>query len=283
MLEFYIAGQSMKMYSPVIAADSLNYLTARFHFTGSEWEGYTRWAHFRKGETVYDLALDENNTITEDKALNLTIGEWEIYVTGAKSSSRLTTVVVIVTVKASGLIDAPLHVIPMSVAEQVDSKASQALLLAQAVKDAADAGKFNGKGFTIKGIYTSADELQSSVSEPDAGDMYGVGEAEPYDVYVWDGHGSAWVNLGPVRGVAGETGAAGTPFTPYGDTRHSRAEGRHGRSGGSRKEAIRRGGGGGVHRHGGDVLRGADGHAVPQRAAPAGRSRPHNREGREHR
>lgn len=217
MLEFYIAGQSMKMYSPVIAADSLNYLTARFNFTGSEWEGYTRWAHFRKGETVYDIALDENNTITEDKALNLTIGEWEIYVTGAKSSSRLTTVVVIVTVKASGLIDAPLHVIPMSVAEQVDSKASQALLLAQAVKDAADAGKFNGKGFTIKGIYTSADELQSSVSEPDAGDMYGVGEAEPYDVYVWDGHGSAWVNLGPVRGVAGETGAAGTTFTPYVD------------------------------------------------------------------
>lgn len=214
MLEFYIAGQNMKMYSPVIAADSLNYLTARFNFTGNEWEGYTRWAHFRKGETVYDIALDENNTITEDKALNLTIGEWEIYVTGAKSSSRLTTVVVIVTVKASGLIDAPLHVIPMSVAEQVDSKASQALLLAQAVKDAADAGEFNGKGFTIKGIYTSADELQSSVSEPDAGDMYGVGEAEPYDVYVWDGHGSAWVNLGPVRGVAGETGAAGTTFTP---------------------------------------------------------------------
>lgn len=217
MLEFYIAGQSMKMYSPVIAADSLNYLTARFNFTGSEWEGYTRWAHFRKGETVYDIALDENNTITEDKALNLTIGEWEIYVTGAQSSSRLTTVVVIVTVKASGLIDAPLHVIPMSVAEQVDSKASQALLLAQAVKDAADAGKFNGKGFTIKGIYTSVDELQSSVSEPDAGDMYGVGEAEPYDVYVWDGHGRAWVNLGPVRGVAGETGAAGTTFTPYVD------------------------------------------------------------------
>lgn len=214
MLEFYIAGQSMKMYSPVIAADSLNYLTARFNFTGSEWEGYTRWAHFRKGETVYDIALDENNTITEDKALNLTIGEWEIYVTGEKSSSRLTTVAVIVTVKASGLIDAPLHVIPMSVAEQVDSKASQALLLAQAVKDAADAGKFNGKGFTIKGIYKSADELQNSVSEPDAGDMYGVGEAEPYDVYVWDGHSNAWVNLGPVRGVAGETGAAGTTFTP---------------------------------------------------------------------
>ena len=144
MLEFYITGQSLKMYSPVIAADSLNYLTAQFHFTGTEGDGYTRWAHFRKDSTVYDIALDENDMITEDKALNLTIGEWEIYVTGTKDTSRLTTVVVIVTVKASGLIDAPLHVIPMSVAEQVDSKASQALLLAKAVKDAADAGKFDG-------------------------------------------------------------------------------------------------------------------------------------------
>lgn len=102
MLEFYIAGQSMKMYSPVIAADSLNYLTARFNFTGSEWEGYTRWAHFRKGETVYDIALDENDTITEDKALNLTSGEWDIYLTGTKGNARLTSTVVIVTVKEAG-------------------------------------------------------------------------------------------------------------------------------------------------------------------------------------
>ena len=215
MLEFYIAGQSMKMYSPVIAADSLNYLTARFNFTGSEWEGYTRWAHFRKGETVYDIALDENDTITEDKALNLTIGEWEIYVTGTKDTSRLTTVVVIVTVKASGLIDAPLHVIPMSVAEQVDSKASQALLLAQAVKDAADAGKFDGKSFQILGYYESAAALAEAVPEPEAGSAYGVGTGAPYDVYIWDAAHEAWINNGPLQGEKGDTG---TTYTPHVDT-----------------------------------------------------------------
>lgn len=297
MLEFYITGQSLKMYSPVIAADSLNYLTAQFHFTGTEWDGYTRWAHFRKDSTVYDIALDENDTISEDKALNLTIGEWEIYVTGTKDTSRLTTVVVIVTVKASGLIDAPLHVIPMSVAEQVDSKASQALLLAKAVKDAADAGKFDGAagaqgpagpagpagpqgiqgpagiqgpqgergergiqgpqgdkgdtgatgakgdkgdpgakgekgdtgatgargpqgekgdtgaGFKVLGYYGSLSALEAAVTDPEAGDAYGVGAAQPYDIYIRDGTTGAWVNNGPLQGAKGDKGDKGDAFT----------------------------------------------------------------------
>ena len=140
MMEFYVSGQSLKMFTPVIAADSLKYLTAQFHFTGDEWDGYTRWAHFRSGETVYDIELDGEDCITEEDALNLTAGEWEIYLTGTKDAARLTTIVVILTVKESGLIDAPLHVLPRSVAEQIDAKAAQALLTAQAVKAAADAG-----------------------------------------------------------------------------------------------------------------------------------------------
>ena len=215
MLEFYIAGQSMKMYSPVIAADSLNYLTARFNFVGSEWEGYTRWAHFRKGETVYDIALDENDTITEDKALNLTSGEWDIYLTGTKGNARLTSTVVIVTVKESGLIDAPLHVIPQSVAEQIDAKAAQALLTAQAVKEAADAGKFDGRSFQILGYYESAAALAEAVPEPEAGSAYGVGTGAPYDVYIWDAAHEAWINNGPLQGAKGDTG---TTYTPHVDT-----------------------------------------------------------------
>ena len=101
MMEFYVSGQSLKMFTPVIAADSLKYLTAQFHFTGDEWDGYTRWAHFRSGETVYDIELDGEDCITEEDALNLTAGEWEIYLTGTKDAARLTTVVVVLTVKES--------------------------------------------------------------------------------------------------------------------------------------------------------------------------------------
>ena len=218
MMEFYVSGQSLKMFTPVTAADSLKYLTAQFHFTDDDWDGYTRWAHFRKGETVYDIELDGEDRITEEDALNLTAGEWEIYLTGTKDAARLTTIVVILTVKESGLIDAPLHVLPQSVAEQIDAKAAQALLTAQAVKAAADAGKFNGKdgkSFEIKGYYASVTALEEGVPKPAPGDAYCVGSAAPYDVYIYDGVSGEWINNGTIQGAKGDTGAAGTTFTPH--------------------------------------------------------------------
>lgn len=218
MMEFYVSGQSLKMFTPVIAADSLKYLTAQFHFTDDDWDGYTRWAHFRSGETVYDIELDEEDRITEEDALNLTTGEWEIYLTGTKDTARLTTVVVVLTVKESGLVDAPLHVLPQSVAEQIDAKAAQALLTAQAVKAAADAGKFNGrdgKSFEIKGYHASTAALEEGVPAPAPGDAYCVGSAAPYDVYIYDGVSGEWINNGTIQGAKGDTGAAGTTFTPH--------------------------------------------------------------------
>lgn len=218
MMEFYVSGQSLKMFTPVIAADSLKYLTAQFHFTDDDWDGYTRWAHFRSGETVYDIELDGEDCITEEDALNLTAGEWEIYLTGTKDAARLTTIVVILTVKESGLIDAPLHVLPQSVAEQIDAKAAQALLTAQAVKAAADAGKLNGKdgkSFEIKGYYASTAALEEGVPAPAPGDAYCVGSAAPYDVYIYDGVSGEWINNGTIQGAKGDTGAAGTTFTPH--------------------------------------------------------------------
>ena len=217
MMEFYVSGQSLKMFTPVTAADSLKYLTAQFHFTDDDWDGYTRWAHFRSGETVYDIELDGEDCITEEDALNLTAGEWEIYLTGTKDAARLTTIVVILTVKESGLIDAPLHVLPQSVAEQIDAKAAQALLTAQAVKAAADAGKFNGKDgkSEIKGYYASTAALEEGVPAPAPGDAYCVGSAAPYDVYIYDGVSGEWINNGTIQGAKGDTGAAGTTFTPH--------------------------------------------------------------------
>lgn len=218
MMEFYVSGQSLKMFTPVTAADSLKYLTAQFHFTDNDWDGYTRWAHFRKGETVYDIELDGEDCITEEDALNLTAGEWEIYLTGTKDAARLTTVVVVLTVKESGLVDAPLHVLPQSVAEQIDAKAAQALLTAQAVKAAADAGKFNGrdgKSFEIKGYYASVTALEEGVPKPAPGDAYCVGSTAPYDVYIYDGVSGEWINNGTIQGAKGDTGAAGTTFTPH--------------------------------------------------------------------
>ncbi|MBQ9685167.1 MAG: hypothetical protein IJV41_01290 [Oscillospiraceae bacterium] len=217
MMEFYVAGQNLKLFSPVIAADTLHYLTARVSFTDDSWEGYTRWLHFRQGETVYDLALNENNEITADMGLNLTVGEWEVYLTGVGEEARLTTVPLIITVKASGLIDAPLHAMPLSVAEQVDSKAATALRLAQELKAAADRGDFDGadgKSFVIAGYYDTFADLTAAMPEPETGTACGVGTAAPYDIYVWDEVNARWINNGSIQGVRGDRGETGATFTP---------------------------------------------------------------------
>lgn len=210
MIEFYINNQTLKFYTPTVAADTLEYLTAEFHFS-ENWDGYTRWAHFRNGSTVYDIELDENDCIMSGASLNLCAGLWEIFVTGTRETSRLTSTTVILEVKESGLVDAPLHAIPQSVAEQLDSKASQALLLAQSVRADADAGRFDGRSFGVKGFFDNINDLKNE-GVPESGTVYGVLKDGSYEFYIWDEIHSEWVNNGKIMGIRGETGAV---FTPY--------------------------------------------------------------------
>lgn len=221
MIEFYVSGQNLQVYTPVIAADTLNYLTAKVWFLGNDWEGYTRWLHFRRGEgvgaEVYDLILDGNDAITEDKGLNLTTGEWTVYLSGNKEGSRLTTTPVILTVKESGLVDAPLHAMPLSVAEQISNDASAALACAREIQAAAEAGAFNGRdglSFVIEGYYETEEALLEAVPLPTAGTAYGVGTAAPYDIYIWDAVNGQWRNNGTIQGARGSTGAPGATFRP---------------------------------------------------------------------
>lgn len=215
MMEFYIIGQSLRCSTPAIAAQSLKFLTARFNFSGTEWEGFSKWAHFRQGEAVFDFALDEENEIKAEQELNLTEGEWEVYLTGFdENDSRATTQVFILSVYPSGLKDEPLHPIPPSVAEQIDAKARAALLMAQSVRDQADAGEFNGSSFKVLGFFDTLAELQAAITNPAAGDAYGVATAGGYDNYIYDVRTDTWINNGPLAGTPGEPGKNGTTFYP---------------------------------------------------------------------
>lgn len=73
-----------------------------------------------------------------------------------------------------------------------------------------------GQGFVVKGKYDSLELLQSSVPAPSAGDAYGVGTAEPYNIYIYDGVSSTWVDYGQLQGAKGDKGDAFTyaDFTP---------------------------------------------------------------------
>lgn len=68
-----------------------------------------------------------------------------------------------------------------------------------------------GSGFKIIDYYDSLTALENAVKNPNAGDAYGVGTAEPYDVYIY-GETSGWVNNGPLQGAKGDQGPAG--YTP---------------------------------------------------------------------
>ena len=74
-----------------------------------------------------------------------------------------------------------------------------------------------GTGFVVKGYYATASALESSVQDPAAGDAYGVGTAEPYDIYIYDGVSNSWVNNGPLQGAKGDKGDKGDKGEPGAD------------------------------------------------------------------
>ena len=68
-----------------------------------------------------------------------------------------------------------------------------------------------GSGFAVLGYFANVSLLQTNVSNPSAGDAYGVGENDPYDIYIWDGKNSQWVNNGQLQGAKGDKGETGSP------------------------------------------------------------------------
>ena len=55
-----------------------------------------------------------------------------------------------------------------------------------------------GTGLTIKDFYSSVEELSAAVPTPNDGDAYGIGEAEPYDIYIYS-QSKGWVNSGSLQ------------------------------------------------------------------------------------
>lgn len=66
-----------------------------------------------------------------------------------------------------------------------------------------------GSGFKVLGYYATESALSSAVTNPAAGDAYGIGTAEPYDIYIWDGVNRKWVNNGALQGAKGDPGIQG--------------------------------------------------------------------------
>ena len=65
-----------------------------------------------------------------------------------------------------------------------------------------------GAGLRILGTHASQSALASAVTAPKQGDMYQVGTAAPYTIWMWDA-AKGWLSLGQLQGAQGAT------FTPF--------------------------------------------------------------------
>lgn len=65
-----------------------------------------------------------------------------------------------------------------------------------------------GAGFVVLDYYASLSALQAAIPNPTVGAAYGVGTAEPYDIYIY-GETSGWVNNGALQGAKGDKGDQG--------------------------------------------------------------------------
>lgn len=117
MLTATVRGQQLQLRTPLIVADSINYITARFAFD-SDWDGRSITAFFVQKNTVIS-ALVQNNEITAEQGINLTAGTWEVKLTGVKGDSRITAGPVKVNVLPFGSVDGELPDISLTQYEQL--------------------------------------------------------------------------------------------------------------------------------------------------------------------
>lgn len=65
-----------------------------------------------------------------------------------------------------------------------------------------------GSSFVILGYFDTLDALKAAVLNPKAGDVYGVGTAPPYNIYIWDSVHGKWVGNGNLQGPEGPVGGS---------------------------------------------------------------------------
>ncbi len=260
LLRFTVRNQKLSGGKVRLVSDSIDYAEASFDFRTDDWSGLSKWAHFTKGETTYDVNLVDDK-ITKDMHLNLEAGTWEVKLHGTDSegTERITTSTAYVIIESYGNApgEMPLPEISLTAAEQIDAKsqlaldtanaasgnASEAILKATEVFEAAERGDFNGKdgekgdpGITpeiqignvatlepgaeaIVTIGGTAEKPIMNFGIPQGAEGVGIADVET-EMSAEDG-GFNTVNLvlsngesfmfGVMNGHTGETGAAGLP------------------------------------------------------------------------
>ena len=234
MLTGYIRGQELRISTPEIAADSIKYLEAEFHFAGRDWDGYVKTAYFINGASKFALVLADDR-ITADMGLNLTAGEREVKLSGVKGDSRITTTTEHVYVRKFGSTDGTLPDVTPTQAEQLLAKIGDMAALETEAKDSLvsainEAAKSGGGGSGGKDG-TGIESITYKGEDESGGNMYTVllTDGTSYDITAPKGAAGITPHIGdngnwylgktdtgkPSRGEAGLQGPVG-PVGPQG-------------------------------------------------------------------
>ena len=107
-----------------LAAESVQYLTAKVVYETDDWTGREIKAMFEQGRTVYKVPVT-GGEITAKQQLNLTAGDWRVWLVGNSARDgdvipRITTNVAHISVAPTGGTEgSPFPVIPPTVEEQL--------------------------------------------------------------------------------------------------------------------------------------------------------------------
>lgn len=161
MLTATVRGQRMQLRTPLVVADSINYITARFAFD-KDWDGRIITAFFVHENTVIS-AIVQNNEIVANQGINLTAGTWEVKLVGVSGNSRITAGPEKITVMPFGVFEGELPDISLTQYEQLlaiignleDLTTEAKENLVAAINEAATTGSGGGGDFP----YTLDDTL----------------------------------------------------------------------------------------------------------------------------
>lgn len=216
MITGFIKGQKLNISAPLIVSDTIDYLTAEFHFQTSDWNGLTKWAHFSQGETVYDIKL-ESDKIDRSKHLNLSNGEWIVYLHGNSSEGmRITTEPQTIIVKSTGSLNGlPLPELPLTVAERLSAEIGDLTKLETAEKanlvEAINEAYLHGKGEAGENGVGIESVEQTTTSTDDEGInvvTVTLTNGEKYDFQIRNGSQGSQGEKGE-KGDTGEKGEQG--------------------------------------------------------------------------
>lgn len=130
MITGLIRRQELILSSPMIVADTIDYLTAQFVFQTSDWDGASKYSHWKCGDLVYDVPLT-GDRIGEGAHLNLSAGVWKVWIHGEKYADgnliqRITTQEATLTVKSTGTIGGePFPELPESEIERIHAQIAE--------------------------------------------------------------------------------------------------------------------------------------------------------------